>query len=255
MIKFFRKIRKRLVAEKKIRNYLMYAVGEIILVVIGILIALAINNGNQSRINRQKEQIYLSGLRDEFETSKRKLTELMKVNKTNYNGAKEIIEYASDTTVSLTEKQFSELLYNTFANDIAFNPNNSLLNEMINSGSLKDISNSKLRVHLTNWISYLEDISKQENDLRIQREKILDMFRNGEISIRTVLDLTAVSQELGLPKARSIISNLELLHSTKFENNVLLFVLASYATETTHYQPLMENLDTIVNLIKSEIDD
>jgi hypothetical protein len=49
MIKFFRKIRQRLLTENKFSKYLIYAIGEIILVVIGILIALSINNWNESR--------------------------------------------------------------------------------------------------------------------------------------------------------------------------------------------------------------
>ena len=49
MIKFFRKIRRKLLTENKISKYLLYAIGEIILVVIGILIALQVNNWNEDR--------------------------------------------------------------------------------------------------------------------------------------------------------------------------------------------------------------
>ena len=49
MIKFFRKIRQKLLSENKFSKYLLYAIGEIILVVIGILIALQINNWNENR--------------------------------------------------------------------------------------------------------------------------------------------------------------------------------------------------------------
>lgn len=54
MIKFFRKIRQRLLTENKFSKYLLYAVGEIILVVIGILIALSINNWNEERKERNR---------------------------------------------------------------------------------------------------------------------------------------------------------------------------------------------------------
>ncbi len=253
MIKFFRKIRQNLLSENKFSKYFIYAIGEIILVVIGILIALAINNKNENRVIKEKEQTYLNGLRDEFQASKIKLVELIKVNKRNYNGAKQIIEYISQKNNPPTEMQFSELLYNTFSNDISFNPNNSLLYEIINSGALKDISNTELRRHLTTWISSIEDISNQENELGIQREKILDIFRNNESSVRTIFDLTLISQEIGLPKAENNISNLELLNSTEFENNILMFILTCYATEKAHYNPLMHDLDTIINLIEKEI--
>ena len=70
MLKLFRKVRKQLIAEKKVSNYILYALGEIVLVVIGILIALAIDNANDNRIKREKEQIYLRGLKEEFDISK-----------------------------------------------------------------------------------------------------------------------------------------------------------------------------------------
>ncbi|MEM8998977.1 MAG: DUF6090 family protein [Bacteroidota bacterium] len=62
MIKFFRKIRQKLLSENKFSKYLIYAVGEIILVVIGILIALQINNWNEQKKERQKETKLLNQL-------------------------------------------------------------------------------------------------------------------------------------------------------------------------------------------------
>ncbi|MFC7357066.1 DUF6090 family protein [Jejudonia soesokkakensis] len=58
MLKFFRKIRQRLLTENKFSKYLLYAIGEIVLVVIGILIALQINNLNQKA--QEKEQLEAS---------------------------------------------------------------------------------------------------------------------------------------------------------------------------------------------------
>ena len=48
MIKFFRKIKQKMLTENKFSKYLIYAIGEIVLVVIGILIALSINNWNEN---------------------------------------------------------------------------------------------------------------------------------------------------------------------------------------------------------------
>ncbi len=254
MIKFFRKVRFGLIGENKIKKYLLYALGEIILVVIGILIALAINNNNVKRNIKKKEQTYLAGLKDEFTISKNKLQELINVNQHNYEGALQIIRHISNSDAKPDEKQFSELLYKTLVFDLSFNPNNSLLNEMINSGSLKDISNSDLRIFLTNWISNLEDITKQEDDLGEQREMIVDMFRGNEQSIRTVFDLSGVTKsELKIEPLKNNTSNLNLLKSTEFENKLLLFILTSEATEKAHYEPLMKNIDAILELIELEI--
>ena len=66
MLRFFRKIRQRLVTDNKFSKYLLYAVGEILLVVIGILIALQGDNWNQERQERDEESLLLSGLREDL---------------------------------------------------------------------------------------------------------------------------------------------------------------------------------------------
>ena len=66
MIKFFRHIRKSFLMENKTGKYLKYAIGEIILVVIGILIALSITNWNENRKQNQKDIEFLNGLRSEL---------------------------------------------------------------------------------------------------------------------------------------------------------------------------------------------
>ncbi len=67
MLRFFRYIRKKLIDEKRLRNYLLYATGEIILVVIGILIALQINNWN---LARQKEILFYNSLEQLYNSIK-----------------------------------------------------------------------------------------------------------------------------------------------------------------------------------------
>ncbi|WP_204346701.1 DUF6090 family protein [Psychroserpens algicola] len=67
MIKFFRKIRQKLLSENKFSKYLIYAIGEIILVVIGILIALQINNWNENRKRSNEELSILKDLKKGLE--------------------------------------------------------------------------------------------------------------------------------------------------------------------------------------------
>lgn len=253
MLKFFRKVRKQLIAEKKISNYLLYALGEIVLVVIGILIALAINNANEQRIKREKEQVYLRGLKEEFETSKFKLEELIKVNKNSYNAATEIVKIM-DQKESPSEKKLSELFVTAFAYDIFFNPNNSLLNEMINSGSLKDITNNALRIKLTNWVATIDDISNQEQMQDEQRNSTVNAFRDEGHSIRTILDNTGMSEKMGIPVDEKAVSNLSALESIAFQNNILMFIITSQSTETEHYNPLLFQLESILEVIGQELE-
>src|SRR5210317_368566 len=66
MIKFFRNIRQNLIMENKTGKYLKYAIGEIVLVVIGILIALQINNWNEENKDIEQEKVYLKNLKEDL---------------------------------------------------------------------------------------------------------------------------------------------------------------------------------------------
>ena len=254
MLKVFNQIRKDLIKRKKVEQYLLYALGEIILVVIGILIALWINNLNEERILRDRESRYLIGLRNEFQSNKHRLMALLEQNQRNYEGAQKIVALIANKDI-VEESEFSQVMYLTFAGDIAFNANNSVLIEMINSGSLKDVRNISLRKQLTTWMATLDDIRRQEEDLKLQREKVLDIMRTENYSLRTLLDQSGISvSELQIPERTSHKSNLALLESTSFENNVLMFMLTTLATGQNHYEPLLADIDTILDLINNVLD-
>ncbi len=77
MIKFFRKIRQRLLSESKFSKYLLYAIGEIILVVIGILIALQINNWNEERKNFALVESYTENLIEDLVSDSISISRIM----------------------------------------------------------------------------------------------------------------------------------------------------------------------------------
>ncbi len=80
MIKFFRKTRFDLMDKNKTGKYLKYAFGEIVLVVIGILIALQINNWNSKRIEKTEEQNVLINLKKDFQLNKENLESVLSDN-------------------------------------------------------------------------------------------------------------------------------------------------------------------------------
>ncbi|MFT6065915.1 MAG: hypothetical protein ACJAQX_001791 [Polaribacter sp.] len=97
MIKIFRNIRKDLMKKNKFGNYLAYAVGEIILVIIGILIALAINEQSKNKENLELRNLYIIQLNDEADRNIRELTVLV-------NGATEMVKEL-DTLIQLLENK------------------------------------------------------------------------------------------------------------------------------------------------------
>lgn len=255
MLRIFRTIRKKLLVENNFSKYLLYAVGEIILIVIGILIALGINNWNQDRLAAKKERFYLEGLRTEFQRSKIKLENLIEVNRLNYEESQKIAAYLHSSEGSLSEDELSKLLFRAFSSEIAYNPNSSLLIEILNSGGLEDISNPVLRLHLTSWDSYIQSLHRQEAELREQREKVLDIFRSDRGSIKTVMHGFGIAEEMELPQTKELPSNLQLIRTREFENNLLLFILTGRSTEISQYRPLLQEIDSILVIIDDELKD
>lgn len=102
MINFFRKIRQKLLSENQFSKYLIYAIGEIILVVIGILIALQINNWNESRKNRYKENELKMALLSDYKETKIRLQETIK-------RQQQVIDYSRQLIISYDTKQLINL--------------------------------------------------------------------------------------------------------------------------------------------------
>ena len=120
MIKFFRKIRQTLLEKNRVSKYLIYAFGEIILVVIGILIALQINDWNENRKNSIAEQKLLNALLIEFESNLKILEENIKLNDNNIKNSLLLGEYTNPNLSSFNEKEISLLLLGVFKDEPRF---------------------------------------------------------------------------------------------------------------------------------------
>ncbi|TXG35775.1 DUF6090 family protein [Seonamhaeicola maritimus] len=80
MLKFFRKIRQKMIKDNNVTKYILYAIGEIILVVFGILIALNINNRNETSKLKQKEFVLLIKMQQNLNQDLGKLNRILKSN-------------------------------------------------------------------------------------------------------------------------------------------------------------------------------
>ena len=150
MIKFFRKIRQSLLTENKFRKYLIYAIGEIVLVVIGILIALQINNYNQERIIKEQNQIILQNLNKEF---KENLIELdVSIDRLNsvIEGLDRLLLLMRTQDSNMTNLEFDQLLNKTFWMP-NWKPSSFVLVELKNSGALSNLNNNNLKSLLFKW--------------------------------------------------------------------------------------------------------
>ena len=164
MIKFFRKIRQELLNENKFRKYVLYAIGEIILVVIGILIALQINNRNESKIRTQKEVVILTQMQSNLKDDLKDLEYNIENNKMRLE-CNEIIRKVIEekTPFSDTLKPY----FGTFFGNFQLLENRSAW-ENLKSIGLDLISNDSLRNNVSNLYStkyeYLESLEKGFDD-------------------------------------------------------------------------------------------
>ena len=171
-MKIFRNVRQKLAAENKVMAYLRYAIGEIILVVIGILIALQINNWNENRKLLKKEiEIYSELKSDLFQTKKEILNTIAK--------HKEIIKSTQSLIYDIVKKEpYSKSIYSKFArsgDDFQIIPQTSAFESLKNIG-LDILSNDSLRIRITDLY---------EIDLKPFDDELGD--KNSDHSIKNIL--------------------------------------------------------------------
>jgi len=144
MIKFFRKIRQNLLMENKTGKYFKYAIGEIVLVVIGILIALQINNWNENNITTKKTITYLSTLNTEIESNIDALkTYIERTHDDIKESANTLSELHSENAVYFNDS----LLRNAMSTRPIYKPTlqKSSFDDLINSGNLEYLKDKNLK--------------------------------------------------------------------------------------------------------------
>ncbi|WP_319480943.1 DUF6090 family protein [uncultured Draconibacterium sp.] len=174
MIRFFRKIRLKLLSENKIRQYLKYAIGEIVLVVIGILIAVQINNWNQSRKDDQILNEYLIKIKSHTLEDIRKL-DTVTVYRMQLAG---LCKKARTLILDKAEDEDLILFMScgvAFA-DYYFKPSTGGYDALKNSRYFGKINNTALDSLLTRYHGLVNDIAENEksyNDYVVYQEAYL----------------------------------------------------------------------------------
>jgi hypothetical protein len=152
--------------KNKTGKYFKYAVGEIVLVVIGILIALSINNWSEQRKMNSQEQELLEGLKIEFRTNLKRLDKVLQLHKNSIENANEIMTYFNEDISGIPEAKFDSLLFH-IQNVWTFNPRKGLLNSVITSGQINLISNVELKTQLASFEDMVNDIEEETREMSL----------------------------------------------------------------------------------------
>jgi hypothetical protein len=245
MIKFFRKIRYDLMEKNKTGKYLKYAVGEIILVVLGILIALQINNWNENQKLNTKKQAYYSQLLDD-------LSKDLQFSKTTINKFNEFRKEYDDycETYLKTELTPVQVYNNLFKLSVFSTPltfNSSTIESLQNSGDIEIIS-PIIRNKLIDLRRY--------QDLTIKRSEYTDKGKNEVVQ--------NVSLLLGsYPLQERLLHQPKLNEYLGIKENLRELILALEAThrwkdisekETiSRLEEMLKEISIIIELINKEI--
>jgi len=231
-MKVFRILRKQLVFSSNSTKYFKYALGEIILIVIGILVALQINNWNTKRIESQEEhQLYLQ-IKNTIENDKVELEKIKTLNNFLSKQSKKAIQIiANKNHVAIDTLAFLAIQLSQYSD---FQSNRKLHENLINSGDIKLLQNKAI-------ISELQNLELRYNAIH----KLEDI--HWEIIIK----------ELS-PELKGVInySNLEVvkpkkLYAVEMQN---LFFESIYLTKgkDSIYGKAIKDIDTIITLLNTE---
>ena len=227
MIKFFRKIRQKLLSDGKIADYIKYAVGEILLVVVGILIALQINNWNTNRLDRISERDYLTRISNDLSVDTVNFSWTINTLEAKQESLGAILELINNGQLKTADSAavisylFTGALLSIGHPGIA----SGTYEELKNTGAMKNVTNTQLRSALNDYYFLREhqndriEKRREQSDYGSEVSGIIPGFRRteGELSYRSDL--------VSYPEILDIINSPGFVKAAVSEYNFGIFML------------------------------
>lgn len=236
MIKFFRKIRQNIIMENKTGKYFKYAIGEIILVVIGILIALQINNWNEARKSNAFESEMLTQVRVNLLKDKLTLTEIINNNDAAIKSSNKILSLQQNEMINDSIKYW-------LGDIIQFDRFQPLTNayEVLKSKGLDQITNKQLRFLLG---TYFDD---KANHIIKAIDDIYHTFENDWLPIlkKNVVELKF--------KGYVILQNYTIFTNPGETRNILVMNIDNFAGSNQYIKEGIVIIDEILEIITKEL--
>ena len=249
MIPFFRKIRKKMADDNKPMMYMRYAIGEIVLVVIGILIALQINNWNSEQkiekeeigiLNNLLESLYSAKVQSDIEVFKENQLKESLLVALGKNSIKS--KFGINT---MSDSLFYDILWNS-------NPSVPVLNsysDIKNTGKIGIIKNRSIRENFTNLELKLTGLTSTVKDrLTLQQMRIDDIIVNDVNFVRLLK-----SMEPSINIDDELQNNYSLILNNQKTRNLLALKLSLTYSVIRHRQELGDEIDNLIQLVEVEL--
>ncbi|MGI9545128.1 MAG: DUF6090 family protein [Cyclobacteriaceae bacterium] len=232
-MKLFRKFRQNQISKGKLKKYLLYAIGEILLVMIGITLAFQLSDWNDNRINRAAEIKYYENIRDQITDDKELIQGQLDYNNRHmvqFEYANQIIESNDKSkldTLGLIAKKLTE--YSDFDRQ------GNIYETMVNSGEIKLLHNDKI----INGTRELEEIYMHIN-------------RMENIHYDVLMRYVAPSVMNSIKWSTSKIQKPEVLYTFEFQNLTLALMQVMEEKDDTYNQAIRE-IEELTALINEEL--
>lgn len=233
MIKFFQKIRQDLLNKGETGKYLKYAIGEIVLVVIGILIALSINNWNDGQSKRNAELNFYKNKKQQLLDDANNIASELKYNTRFVNQFRNAIQI-----IEANDRSKKDSLGKITVNLIGysdFDGQSNIYETMVNSGDVKLLKN-------TNIIERLRRL--EETYFYLNRMEAIHLDA-------VMLVIPEVIQTVQLTTGK--VENEDYLFGSKFQN-LFVITLRLMDEKDEVYNRAIKEIESIVQLIDDEIE-
>jgi hypothetical protein len=237
--------------ENNSTKYFKYAIGEIVLVVIGILIALQINNWNEARKTKITEHTYLENIKTDLNLNLASLNTFISDRKKSIMASDSILEFFNST------KPLDLDAFNRYCLDVMvwypFEQHDNTYKELMNSGNLSIISNKGIKDRIQNMQTSFKRVTFIENEMQQDFESYLyDPYFN-TIDLETSIKNADAQMAKKVPTVQMDIEQVTvLLNNQLFKNG---FVLSAYNSGLliTEYSNIMETTNQLIELIDKEL--
>ncbi|WP_445958045.1 hypothetical protein [Yeosuana sp.] len=163
-MKLFRKLRRNLIALGKFKSYVIYALGEIVLIVIGISIAWKINNLNDIRKNNISEQKIYANLNEELNTNLSSLSGLIDEYPQTIKYLENTLNYVGQNPNELTQGA-KDTIINIFDNEV--NLLDGFINSVVNTNKFEFIESTELKELIIRYPNKIQDFKEQDEKIKI----------------------------------------------------------------------------------------
>ncbi|GEQ86770.1 hypothetical protein ULMS_22780 [Patiriisocius marinistellae] len=247
-MKLFRKVRRKLIESGKFKSYLLYALGEILLIVIGISIAWKINNLNDIRKNRIVEVKIYESLYDELRTNLNVLDSSIVRYNTNTLSLQNTLNYVGVKSNKLTQETKDIIVQMKFRYT---NLRNDALNSINNTNKFEFLENESLKVLIAEYPNEIKIFESQEINIgNIVTNKLKPIIEK-HISLSDML--SKVDENFNQIRTFGQQSNYEtLLNSREYQNSIIdrllqTEILLNYAKD------LRKKTETLAVKLKQEL--